>query len=75
MFGVSLLVLYLCSGVVFRFVACQPEPWENDHKFTFIEIILTVIPVLILVVIAVPSISLTARQFEPAPEDAADRQK
>jgi len=70
MFGVSLLVLGLLFWVVFRFRrGANPEPSKTTHN-TFIEIIWTVIPVLILVVIAVPSISLLARQFEPAPEDA-----
>ncbi len=70
MFGVSLLVLFLLFWVVFRFRrGANPDPSKTTHN-TFIEIIWTVIPVLILVVIAVPSISLLARQFEPAPEDA-----
>ncbi|WP_339692210.1 cytochrome c oxidase subunit II [uncultured Parasphingorhabdus sp.] len=70
MVGVSLLVLFLLFWVVFRFRRkANPEPSKTTHN-TFIEIIWTVIPVLILVVIAVPSISLLAEQFEPAPEDA-----
>ncbi|MEH6792298.1 cytochrome c oxidase subunit II [Parasphingorhabdus sp.] len=70
MVGVSLLVLFLLFWVVIRFRrGANPEPSKTTHN-TFIEIIWTVIPVLILVVIAVPSISLLARQFEPAPEDA-----
>lgn len=70
MVGVSLLVLFLLFWVVFRFRrSANPEPSKTTHN-TFIEIIWTVVPVLILVVIAVPSISLLARQFEPAPEDA-----
>jgi len=70
MFGVSLIVLFLLFWVVFRFRrGANPEPSKTTHN-TFIEIIWTVIPVLILVVIAVPSISLLARQFEPAPEEA-----
>lgn len=70
MVGVSLLVLGLLFWVVFRFRrGANPEPSKTTHN-TFIEIIWTVIPVLILVIIAVPSISLLARQFEPAPEDA-----
>ena len=68
MVGVSLLVLGLLFWVVVRFRrGANPEPSKTTHN-TFIEIIWTVIPVLILVVIAVPSISLLARQFEPAPE-------
>ncbi|WP_417611235.1 cytochrome c oxidase subunit II [Parasphingorhabdus sp.] len=70
MFGVSLVVLFLLFWVVVRFRrGANAEPSKTTHN-TFIEIIWTVIPVLILVVIAVPSISLLARQFEPAPEDA-----
>ncbi|WP_321327306.1 cytochrome c oxidase subunit II [uncultured Parasphingorhabdus sp.] len=70
MVGVSLVVLGLLFWVVVRFRrGANPEPSKTTHN-TFIEIIWTVIPVLILVVIAVPSISLLARQFEPAPEEA-----
>lgn len=70
MVGVSLFVLLLLFWVVFRFRrGANPVPSKTTHN-TFIEIIWTVIPVLILVVIAVPSISLLAEQFEPAPEDA-----
>ena len=70
MVGVSLLVLFLLFWVVYRYRrGANPEPSKTTHN-TFIEIIWTVIPVLILVVIAVPSISLLAEQFEPAPEDA-----
>ncbi|MEO9633702.1 cytochrome c oxidase subunit II [Parasphingorhabdus sp.] len=70
MVGVSLFVLILLFWVVFRFRrGANPVPSKTTHN-TFIEIIWTVIPVLILVVIAVPSISLLAEQFEPAPEDA-----
>ncbi len=70
MFGVSLIVLGLMLWTVVRFRrGANPEPSKTTHN-TFIEIIWTVIPVIILVVIAVPSISLLAQQFEPAPEDA-----
>ena len=70
MVGVCVLVLFLLLWVVVRFRrGANPEPSKTTHN-TFIEIIWTVIPVLILVVIAVPSISLLARQFEPAPEEA-----
>ncbi len=70
MVGVSLLVLGLLFWVVIRFRrGANPEPSKTTHN-TFIEIVWTLIPVLILVIIAVPSISLLAQQFEPAPEDA-----
>ena len=58
------------SWVMVRFRrGANPEPSKTTHN-TFIEIVWTVIPVIILLVIAVPSISLLAKQFEPAPEDA-----
>ncbi len=70
MFGVSLFVLGLLFWVIVKFRrGANPEPSKTTHN-TFIEVVWTVIPVLILLVIAVPSISLLAKQFEPAPEDA-----
>ncbi|SIN63082.1 cytochrome c oxidase subunit 2 [Parasphingorhabdus marina DSM 22363] len=67
---ISLFVLALLFWVMIRYRrGANPEPSKTTHN-TFIEIVWTVIPVLILLVIAVPSISLLAKQFEPAPEDA-----
>ncbi|MEO9470164.1 cytochrome c oxidase subunit II [Parasphingorhabdus sp.] len=67
---ISLFVLGLLFWVMVRFrKGANPDPSKTTHN-TFIEIIWTVIPVLILLVIAVPSISLLAKQFEPAPDDA-----
>ncbi|WP_108812434.1 cytochrome c oxidase subunit II [Sphingorhabdus sp. Alg231-15] len=67
---ICLFVLALLFIVMIRFRrGANPEPSKTTHN-TFIEIVWTVIPVLILLVIAVPSISLLAKQFEPAPEDA-----
>ncbi len=67
---ICLFVLLLLFIVMIKFRrGANPEPSKTTHN-TFIEIIWTVIPVLILLVIAVPSISLLAKQFEPAPEDA-----
>ena len=47
----------------------NPEPSRTTHN-TFIEVVWTVLPVVILVIIAVPSLTLLARQYEPAPADA-----
>lgn len=70
MVGVSLLVLGLLLWVMVRYRrSANPEPSKTTHN-TMIEIIWTAIPVLILVIIAVPSISLVSAQFKPAPEDA-----
>ena len=47
----------------------NPTPSKTTHN-TFIEIVWTLIPVLILVAIAIPSISLLAAQYKPAGKDA-----
>ena len=67
---ISLFVLGLLFYVIIRFNKRRnPVPSKTTHN-TMIEVIWTVFPVLILVVIAVPSITLLARQYETAPEDA-----
>ncbi len=67
---ISLFVLGLMLYIVVRFRrAANPVPSKTAHN-TLIEIIWTVVPVLILVAIAVPSISLIAEQYKPAPKDA-----
>jgi cytochrome c oxidase subunit II len=67
---ITLIVLGLLLWVVFRFRAkANPVPSKTTHN-TFIEIIWTAIPVLILAVIAVPSIRLLAAQYEPPKKDA-----
>ena len=68
--AVSLLVLFLLLYVMIRFRRGRnPVPSKTSHN-TLIEIIWTVIPVLILVIIAVPSIILLRDQYEAPPEDA-----
>jgi cytochrome c oxidase subunit II len=67
---VSLLVLGLLLFVVVRFNRkSNPVPSKTSHN-TLIEVIWTVVPVLILVAIAIPSITLLARQYDSPPEDA-----
>ena len=63
-----LLLLLLFVMVRFRRGA-NPVASKTSHN-TAIEIAWTVIPVLILVVIAVPSIKLLAHQYTPAPKGA-----
>ncbi|WP_244650261.1 cytochrome c oxidase subunit II [Sphingomonas sp. CFBP 13706] len=68
--AVSLLVLALLFWVVFRYRrAANPVPSKTSHN-TVIEIIWTLAPVIILVLIAVPSIGLLSAQFKPAPAGA-----
>ena len=68
--AISLFVLALLLWLVVRFNKRRnPVASKTSHN-TLIEIIWTVIPVLILVVIAVPSITLLARQYAPPPENA-----
>jgi cytochrome c oxidase subunit 2 len=67
---ISLLVLVLLIWVIVRYNSrANPVASKNSHN-TAIEVAWTLIPVLILVGIAVPSIDLLAKQFKPAPAKA-----
>ena len=68
--GISLFVLFLLLFVMVRFNRrANPVPSKTSHN-TVLEIAWTLIPVLILVGIAVPSLDLLAKQFKPAPKEA-----
>src|SRR5690606_16848067 len=68
--AICILVLALLLWIVVRYNRkANPVPSKTSHN-TLIEVIWTVIPVLILVVIAIPSITLISRQYKSAPEDA-----
>ncbi len=68
--AITLLVLFLLLWVMYRYNRRKnPEPSKTSHN-TPIEILWTVVPVLILVVIAVPSITLLSRQYKSPPKDA-----
>jgi cytochrome c oxidase subunit 2 len=68
--AITLLVLGLLLVVIARFNHRRhPVPSKTSHN-TVIEIIWTVVPVLILVIIAVPSITLLSRQYKSPPKDA-----
>ncbi len=67
---ISLFVLGLLLYVIVRFSRrTNPVPSRVTHN-TKLEFIWTIIPVLILVAIAYPSLTLLARQYETPPEDA-----
>jgi len=67
---ISLLVLFLLLWVVVRYRrARNPVPSKTTHN-AVIEVVWTLVPVLILVAIAIPSISLLAKQYKPAPAGA-----
>ena len=67
---ISVFVLLLLGYVILRFNRrANPTPSKTTHN-TLIEVIWMVVPALILVVIAVPSIQLLLRQYETPPEDA-----
>jgi cytochrome c oxidase subunit 2 len=67
---ISVFVLGLLLYVMVRFrKGANPTPSKTTHN-TMIEVVWTVVPVLILVGIAIPSISLLSKQYEPAPDDA-----
>lgn len=66
---ISLFVLFLMLWVIVRFRrSANPTPSRTTHN-TLLEVVWTLVPVLILVVIAVPSIRLLARQYSPPPAD------
>ena len=66
---ITLLVLFLLLWVVFRFRrSANPTPSRTSHN-TVLEVVWTLAPVIILLVIAVPSIRLLAKQYSPPPAD------
>ena len=68
--AICLFVLALLAWVVFRYRrSANPTPSKTSHN-TVIEVIWTLLPVVILVLIAVPSIGLLQAQFRPAPSGA-----
>ena len=68
--AISLFVLALLFWVIVRYNRkSNPVPSKTTHNTT-IEVVWTLVPVLILLGIAYPSLDLLARQFKPAPEGA-----
>ena len=68
--AISIFVLFLLLWVVVKFRrSVNPVASKTTHNVA-IEIAWTLIPVLILVAVAVPSISLLAKQYKPAPKAA-----
>lgn len=68
--GITIFVFLLLAIVVLRFnKRANPVPSKTSHN-TVLEVVWTGVPILILLGIAVPSISLIAKQFEPAPAKA-----
>jgi cytochrome c oxidase subunit 2 len=65
--SVFVLALLLYAMVRFRRTA-NPVPSRNSHN-TVIEVIWTLLPVLVLVAIAIPSIRLLRHQYTPPPTD------
>lgn len=68
--AISIFVLLLLMYAMWRYRrAANPVASKTSHN-TFIEVIWTLAPVIILVGIAVPSIGLLQAQFKPAPANA-----
>jgi cytochrome c oxidase subunit 2 len=66
---ISAFVLALLLIVVVRFRrSANPTPSRNSHN-TVLEVVWTIVPVLILVAIALPSIRLLAHQYSPPRAD------
>ena len=67
--AISLFVLGLLGYTMVRFRrGAHPVPSRTSHN-TFIEVVWTLVPVLILVAIAIPSIRLLSAQYSPPKAD------
>jgi cytochrome c oxidase subunit 2 len=67
---ICLLVLFLLIWVAARYNRrANPVPSKTSHN-TLIEVTWTLVPVLVLVGVAIPSIDLLAKQYKPAPAKA-----
>jgi cytochrome c oxidase subunit II len=66
---VTLIVFGLLAWAAFRFSRRRnPVPSKTSHN-TFVEVVWTLVPVLILVGIAIPSFKLLAAQYDPPKAD------
>jgi cytochrome c oxidase subunit 2 len=66
---ISIFVLVLLLWVIVRYRrAANPTPTRTTHN-TLLEVVWTLVPVIILVVIAIPSIRLLANQYDPPRAD------
>jgi cytochrome c oxidase subunit 2 len=66
---ISVIVLALLLWAMIRYRrGANPTPSRNSHN-TMIEVIWTLVPVLILVAIAIPSIRLLRHTYSPPPAD------
>ena len=66
---ISLFVLALLAYTMVSYRrSANPTPSRTSHN-TFIEVVWTILPVIILVAIAFPSISLLRKQYSPPPAD------
>ncbi|WP_041558696.1 cytochrome c oxidase subunit II [Novosphingobium sp. PP1Y] len=67
---ITVFVLLLLVVIVVRFNRrANPVPSKTSHN-TLLEVVWTLVPVLVLIGIAVPSIDLLAKQYKPAPKGA-----
>ena len=70
MIAICAFVLALMAYVVVRFrKGANPVPSKTSHN-TLVEVVWTVVPALILLGIAIPSITLIAKQYKAPPKDA-----
>jgi cytochrome c oxidase subunit 2 len=70
MLAISVFVLILLLFTMFKFRAsANPVPSRTTHN-TLLEVAWTLVPVLVLVAIAIPSISLLSQQYRTPPKNA-----
>lgn len=69
MASISVFVFALLAWAIYRFRrSANPVPSKNAHN-TLIEVVWTLVPVLVLVGIAIPSFKLLASQYDPPKAD------
>ena len=67
--AISIFVLGLLGYTILRFRrGANPTPSRTSHN-TLLEVVWTLVPVLILVAIAIPSMRLLSKQYNPPPAD------
>jgi cytochrome c oxidase subunit II len=67
--AISVIVLVLLCVALVKFRrGANPTPSRTSHN-TLLEVVWTLVPVLILVAIAIPSMQLLSKQYNPPPAD------
>jgi cytochrome c oxidase subunit 2 len=64
----AVVLILLCVALIKFRRSANPTPSRTSHN-TLLEVVWTLVPVLILVAIAIPSMQLLSKQYNPPPAD------